>query len=67
MIQIPEQNLIVQDVKGNPVAMWRRHPEIKKNILYSVKEMSLTDIEKFGSDLYIDNFAEKLQVKVKEE
>ena len=55
------------DSKGNLVAMWRRHPAFKKNILYSVKEMSLSDIEKFGSDLYINNCAEKLEIKAKEE
>lgn len=67
MIQIIEGNLVVMDSKGNLVAMWRRHPAFKKNILYSVKEMSLSDIEKFGSDLYINNCAEKLEIKAKEE
>ena len=66
MIQVIEGNLVVMDSKGNPVAMWRRHPAFKKNILYSVKEMSLSDIEKFGSDLYINNCAEKLAIKTKE-
>ncbi len=64
MIQVMESNLIVTDSKGNAVAMWRRHPGIKKNVLYAVKEMSLADIEKFGTELYINNCAEGLKAKV---
>lgn len=66
MIQILESNLTITDAKGNAVAMWRRHPGAKKNVLYSCKEMSLAEIEKFGEDLYINNVSEKLQAKVGE-
>lgn len=52
MAHSQEVNLIVSDSKGNPVAMWRKHPKLKINILYRLKEMSLTDIEKLGTDLY---------------
>ncbi len=63
MTQELENNLIVRDSKGNAVAMWRRHPVCKKNVLYSLKEMSLGEIEKMGSDLYLNDCAESLKIK----
>lgn len=63
MTQNVESNLIVMDSKGEPVAIWRRHPTKRVNILYRIREMSLGDIEKFGSELYVNNCAESLSLK----
>ncbi len=52
MIQDVEANLIVKDSKGNPVAMWRRHPKLRVPVLYRLKEMNIADIEKFGPEIY---------------
>lgn len=49
---LSEANLVITDDQGNPVAMWRKHPKLRVNVLYKLKEMSLSEIEHFGPELY---------------
>lgn len=59
-----ETVLIGQDEKGNPVAMWRKHPTLKMDLMYLNKQVKMTDVEKFGDDVYSNNFSEKLRLKI---
>lgn len=63
MIWALESVLIGRDKKGNPVAMWAKHPVNKMDLMYLTKQVKLTDVEKFSNDMYMNNAAESLSLK----
>lgn len=65
MTQALENILVIRDSKGKVVAFWS-HEHGKGEILYQAKQASLSDIQKLGTDLYLNNCAESLILKSNE-
>ena len=66
MIFKNESVLVVQDEQGNPVAFWRKHPKLRMDLMYLTKQVKMSDVEKFSSEMYLNNCAENLILRKKE-
>ena len=64
MIWTTETVLMGRDAKGNPVAFWSKHTGHKMDLMYLVKQVKISDVERFGEDMFYHNTAESLKLKV---